>query len=321
MTRNIIFKSLYKIGLARFLRNSKSEYITVLNLHRITEERDEFYNPILPKTFYRILEYCCRHYEIISFGSIEEPTLKPKLILSFDDGYYDFIEYVLPHLKKLGLPCNHNVVNFCINENEPIWTHRLNEIFKTFKKSNNFSDEILIEITKNEKQLNIAYFKVFKYLLGINKIQRDKILDLWSTKYEVKLKSRMMSWDDIIYCSNNGVEIGSHTYYHSSLKNEVNEDILKLEIFDSIQEISSIINKEINILALPNGQYNDSVLDYANACKIKYVLFSDDQINSISNVSKNNNKISRIGLSDVSPFENILKIELFHSKLKSLLGQ
>jgi peptidoglycan/xylan/chitin deacetylase (PgdA/CDA1 family) len=318
MIRDIIFKFLFKVGVASILRNSKSEYITVLNLHRITEERDEFYNPILPHKFYKIIEYCCKYYEIISFEFIESPTLKPKLILSFDDGYYDFIEYALPHLKKLGLPSNHNIVNSCVNNNTPIWTHRFNEIIKSLKREN-LIDEVVKEISQGETKWDKIYFSVFNYLLELSKTERDIILELWSNRYDIKLKSNMMNWEDIIYCSKNCVEIGSHTYFHSSLKNVVSEIELEKEIFDSLKEISHYLKRETHILALPNGQYNDTVLKYASNCNIKYLLFADDQLNCISKVSKFHNNISRIGLSDVSLHESLLKIEFLHGRLKSIL--
>src|ERR1700741_4570159 len=123
------------IGGTRILRAQKKNKITVLNLHRITPEQDFFFKPITPAHFELLLQYVARHYNVITIEEIHllqtsrKGNQKPYLVLSFDDGYYDFMEYALPLLVKYKLPSNHNIVNCCADHNEIIWTQRLNNIF------------------------------------------------------------------------------------------------------------------------------------------------------------------------------------------------
>lgn len=312
-----IFKALYHLGIPRLLRMSKTDTVTVLNLHRVSEERDYFYDPIKPETFYKLLDYCCNYYTVTSFEKISQPTLKPKLILSFDDGYYDFIDIVLPYLIKKGLPSNHNVVNECVNNNVPIWTHRLNELFNTFKKLNITNEyEVNAHSVYNGNWQNY-YMVFFHYLLTVEKKTRDKILNSLLSKYDVKFTTRMMNWEDLMYCSRNRVEIGSHSYHHDSLGTTTKADY-QTEISLSIAEISEKLNMSVQVFALPNGQYNNDTIDYIKASGIKYLLLVDDQVNKNISYNKQFNLISRIGLNDSSIFENILKTELFHTKIKKI---
>lgn len=120
--RDALLHLIYRLGIPSLLRLKKNGFLTVLCLHRISDERDFFFNPIQVKTFELLINYLSKYYTIIPFFDAEKKTLKPKLILSFDDGYYDFIEHAMPILKKKGLPANHNIVNDCVNNNATIWT-------------------------------------------------------------------------------------------------------------------------------------------------------------------------------------------------------
>ena len=316
--RENIFKALYHLGIPSLLRMSKTDTVTVLNLHRVSEERDYFYDPIKPETFYKLLEYCCKYYAVTSFENMRQPTTKPKLILSFDDGYYDFVDIVLPYLIKKGLPSNHNVVNECVNNNVPIWTHRLNELFNTFKKYNITNDSEVNTHSKYSGSWQNYYMVFFHYLLTVEKKTRDKILDSLISKYNVKFTTRMMDWEDLIYCSRNSVEIGSHSYHHDSLGTITNKSDYQTEISHSISEISEKLNMPVQVFALPNGQYNNDTIDYIKGSGIKYLLLADDKVNKNISHDMQFNLISRIGLNDTSIFENILKVELFHTKIKKI---
>src|SRR5689334_14309883 len=114
---------------ALFRRLKGQNSLTVLSLHRISPDIDFFWQPIHPDTFDQLLKYVKKHYEVICFrdlNSLPKTNARPYLILSFDDGYYDYIEYALPLLKKNNLPSNHNLVVSCLESNQLIWTQRLN---------------------------------------------------------------------------------------------------------------------------------------------------------------------------------------------------
>ena len=107
--KDALLKLLYQLGLPSLLRTKKKGTLTVLCLHRISDDRDFFFNPIKVRTFEMLLEYLNKHYSIVPFSELKKTTSKPKLVLSFDDGYYDFIENALPLLIKKGIPSNHNI--------------------------------------------------------------------------------------------------------------------------------------------------------------------------------------------------------------------
>lgn len=83
----------------------------ILNFHRVTPERNPYWPPMTPQQFDRLLAYLRRHCEIVTFAQLREPgDGRPRVVLSFDDGHRDFIEYAVPILEAHGVRTNHNLI-------------------------------------------------------------------------------------------------------------------------------------------------------------------------------------------------------------------
>jgi len=324
MKRADILKFLYLTGLPKILRLSKRNHLTILCLHQISDEEDYFFNPITPYQFEELIKYVLRHYTVISFSELAEikkPLVKPALILSFDDGYYNFYEHALPILDKYKLASNHNIVNECANTNAVIWTQRLNYIFNHCRENNlklnfgiNFSDEAEREA---EQSWMSYYLKILTHLLQTPKPERMKLISEKENELSLTLKYKMMGWEEIAECSKYMVEIGSHTYTHDILPTISDRKILEFETVKSKTEIEERIGKEVNIIALPNGQGSESIDDFIRQADYKYLLYVNDGINKFPNIVDNKlNTFERILLVNESPAEMTLRTELFHAKIR-----
>lgn len=313
--RDALLHLIYRLGIPSLLRLKKNGFLTVLCLHRISDERDFFFNPIQVKTFELLIDYLSKYYTIIPFFDAEKKTLKPKLILSFNDGYYDFIEHAMPILKKKGLPANHNIVNDCVNNNATIWTQQLNDIFNHLRDNEITNDKDINQLSNFENNWNLYYLTIFKKFLSMDLEHRVNLLNMIKDKYKISSSYRMMNWDDIKYISKNDVEIGSHTYNHNPLSIINGKQLFQTEILNSIDEINTKIGKSINILSLPNGVANSELSSFIEKSTIKYVLLVDDKINKMP-LQNATNYISRIYLMDNPIYETILRTECFHSILK-----
>ena len=319
-----LFKFIHSLGIGHLLRISKKNQLTILSLHRISNEEDYFFNPILPQSFEKLLIYIKKHYTVISFQDLREMKMdksKPLLILSFDDGYYDFYEYALPILNKYRLLCNHNIVNDCANDNTVIWTQRLNFIFNHCR-----NNKIELQFDLNQQMFSLKefdsnwmkfYIQFFQFLLTIPKLDRLKIIDERERELAIEPKVRMMNWDEIRDCSRMNVEIGCHTYSHDVLSTVVDEGILIQEIINSKIEIEQKIDKNVSIIALPNGQGNDLIDNFCLKSGFEFLLYVNDGVNDLDFVSNSTlNKFDRISLIEESYPEMVLRTELLHSKLR-----
>ena len=316
---------MHAIGVSSYLRSRKANQLTVLSLHRISDKRNTFWNPIKPATFEELLVYAKKHYEVIGFKELHErheaKTSKPLLILSFDDGYYDFYEYALPLLVKHDLPSNHNIVYECAENQLTIWTERLNVLFEFFLKNS-----VPVEIdfgNRNSKRENYDswmafYLDTFKTLLNLPVVQRNSVLKELSTKADVDTSQRMMNWDEIKECASNGVEIGSHSYSHDSIGTISETDSLKKEVLGSKTAIESKLGKDVDVFALPNGQTGEKADSLISESDYKFVLYANDELNQMPlTYHQTPIQISRINLVD-EPFPQMaLRLEQFHKLLRS----
>ena len=322
--KDLLFYLLHHFGVSALLRQGKRGRITILCLHRVTEERDPFFPPITPHHFEEIVRYAMRHYHVVGFedlAQLDSKSQKPYLILSFDDGYYDFLEYALPILQKHGLRSNHNIVNACADGTSFIWTERLNYLFNHCRVNGidlSFEDEgIPLSIKGFGGDWQAFNLQTFMAMLQLSRAQRLPIIDRKEAAYGVLLQRRMMTWEEIRQCAEAGVEIGSHTYTHDVLSTITDELVLQHEIAGSRQEIEARLGRTVSILALPNGQGNSRVDAAAAKAGFKQVLYVGNQTNALRDSSLPPRTLSRIGVNEESLPESALRIELFHSKLRS----
>lgn len=328
MNRNALLSGLHRAGLSSFLRFLKGDRITILSLHRVSHERDYFFNPLTPDKFEELVKYALKHYTVLSFselGDLKKPLKKAPLLFSFDDGYYDFYEFALPILRKFRIPSNHNIVNECANDNKPIWTQRLNSLFNHCRSNELLPVFDIADLTFRAKDYNgdwhRFYMDVFHSLLPIPKPGRTKIIEEKERQLSVDSAPKMMGWKEIIECAENKVEIGSHTYTHDVVSTVPTRESLEYEIVRSKDEIEQRVKRPVRILALPNGQGNQFVNDFVRDAGFKYLLYVNDSVNKITSDSHDGFRIlQRINMMDESQEEMVLRAELFHSRARKYVG-
>ncbi|MDR2835395.1 MAG: polysaccharide deacetylase family protein [Bacteroidales bacterium] len=262
----------------------KPHKITILCLHKITDEIFPSWSGMPLKTFEKLLKFVNKHYEIVLPDKIEnKKTKKPCLILTFDDGFEDFYINAFPLLQKYKTPAVLNIVVESIINEHQIWTQRLNDIIDSYEKNKqiieiktkNFNySGIITKETAAQKALDL-----FLNLLHENLDYINEILFQLENKLEGSpIKTKMMSVNQLKEVANsNSIEIGSHTMTHLNLKSIQNNDILDFEITKSKKILEEITAKTVNIFAYPNGMYSDNDLEIVKKAGYKYILLVNNQ--------------------------------------------
>jgi peptidoglycan/xylan/chitin deacetylase (PgdA/CDA1 family) len=95
--------------------------LTILNLHRIDFHNVSAYPAMPPAIFDDLVGYLKQRFQILTFRDLAKlPSQeKPGLVLSFDDGYKDFIDVVVPILDKHRIAANQNVIPGCVARGLP----------------------------------------------------------------------------------------------------------------------------------------------------------------------------------------------------------
>jgi peptidoglycan/xylan/chitin deacetylase (PgdA/CDA1 family) len=243
------------------------------------------------KHFCNQIDFLCKNYNVISGNELisyilrEEKNLPPKAcLLTFDDGYKDHIDYVLPELSKRKLkgcffPVTSTIEKFNLLDVNAIQlilasVDDINKLLLDLKKeflSKNLSIDLFNKLweqnAKNGRYDNkkiIFIKKTLQYSLPF-KI-RKKIIKALFKKY-IKIPSKniaeeiYMSKKDLECLFDSGMTIGNHTHNHEWLAHlNVNEQ--RKEILQSLNFIKQINKSEKDwIMCYPFGSYNANTLD------------------------------------------------------------
>lgn len=323
--RGLLFKYGYAFKVHRLFKPKRSgNPVTVLCLHRVNTCTDRLFPSLKPETFNKLVRLLKKEYEITSFSSINSGGItfnskRPPLVISFDDGYKDFAEYCMPIIRKENIPVNHNIVINCAETGQLIWTQRLNNLVAFLSDQNN---ELSIGLDDLSFHRNAGFDmlgakRAFTQLLFSRPYSFiEKILDLLEKKYSFEQPLReMMTWDEIISCAREGVEIGSHTITHASLAENFGEAYFKHEIEESKRVLEEKLKLPVESIAFPNGLAHPVAYETAVNAGYKNILLIDGVKYDFDLRSDVIKSYKRILVGHPSPYEEMFNISGFHKLL------
>lgn len=138
MLKNFARKCLYAcgaLGLYHRLRNADS--LTVVMFHRTLRPDDPRWSACDPDytlsddLFRRSIAFFARHYTVVSLAQVlrarrEGGALPPRaLLITFDDGWLDNVDYALPALRAAGLPAVMFVAADAVGARQPFYQERI----------------------------------------------------------------------------------------------------------------------------------------------------------------------------------------------------
>jgi peptidoglycan/xylan/chitin deacetylase (PgdA/CDA1 family) len=321
MLRNFIFWILKNIKIYKFF-NKKDFGITVVCFHRISDKTDYSYPSMTVNVFKGLIKYYNDNYSIILPKDVNCKTSKPKLIITFDDGYKDFLTTALPVLVHYNVPAIMNVVVNSVLTGELFWTQKLSQIINNKVDLNESLIICLNGINKtyylSKSNAEKTALELFHVLKQIKVKLRNEIIDnLLSDSYRA-MPPFILNVDDLKLCLKNNILIGSHSFTHEILNADCSEVDISKEIKGSKLVLEEIIGKSVNVYASPNGILNERIIHSASEAGYKYFLTTEEQIYTpIPNTSIE--IVPRVLLYDKSVDENILRSYFFHSQCNFFL--
>ena len=231
----------------------KNNIVTVLNLHRVSPDTGSAYKAICPLFFDQLIGYLAKEFHICLFGNFKKiKTNKPKLILSFDDGYKDFIDYAVPILEKHNVRVNQNVIPYCIETGLP----PVNVLLQDFigKAPDELLKKIPIEIDTaiiDRDKLGIKASFLIKYLPESEFIPCRAELLKFLLNYPEFLCASVMTKKDIMQISSIH-EIGAHSFEHLSMESQNKEYFLN-DLKKCKEYFLESLQLDCDIYCFPNG--------------------------------------------------------------------
>ena len=261
---------------------SAHERLVVLNLHQIRPQPNPFWSPLSPALFDQLLAFVAPRFFVTTFaGATHNDSGRPALILSFDDGYYDYLEHAVPLLRKHGLPSNQNVIAGSALSGQPPPIVRLCDFLGAAPRS--LIDEIRLPGFDGRLQSGDDLDKV-RYgnqLCAFLKMRPRaeaephwRALDAIIAKLDSFRPSRMMTPAEIGQLAGEH-EIGSHSFGHDSM--EFESDDFFLEDFERAAAFfKDTLGLPLRVYAFPNGSWRPSLVEILERRGVERILLVGD---------------------------------------------
>ena len=241
----------------------------ILLYHQVSTNKTTFienYNiNVEPNLFDKHMKILKEEYAPITFDEWNDAIknnddVSNRVLVTFDDGYKDVINYGADILSKYDLDGMWFINGGMINNDKVFWLSQLMYLY-----DNNHLDKFLIEFNSefpnllkpidlnNSSVKDVDVWAKDNYSKTLSKSLNDYIFNLgWNEMIEADRNSIYANSNELKVLSENFV-VGNHTSSHPNFRNLSIEDKVK-ESEESRKVLENIIGKNINTFAFPFGQ-------------------------------------------------------------------
>jgi peptidoglycan/xylan/chitin deacetylase (PgdA/CDA1 family) len=282
----------WQLGLDQTLFK-KSKGARILVYHGICQNNHLKFNTLFVKlkTFEMQLRFYKKYFNIVSLDDFYQQRFndgKFNICLTFDDGFANNYNYVLPLLEQHQVPATFFITGIRDAGYDILWNDVLAIAGKYGPAKFSFRDETFIKdhcgkyrSSATGRQLvdilRLTGFECKAELMQVLEGFKNKANnDYWLQMTEQQIKALAESkW----------ATIGSHSYYHNDLA-KTPIDLAKEELLQSKRFLEKITGKEIKSLAFPYGSYTREVVEQAKNTGFTQLLatdflFPDDATNAL----------------------------------------
>lgn len=245
--KSLILSATKTIGLARFSRWVTRHHPRIFMWHRISNEAED--KRVSAQLFERQIRLLLRTFRILPLGELIEchrdngKVSENIAAVTFDDGYYDFVENAIPIMEKLKVPSTLFVPTDFLDKKMWLWPDLIRFFLQNTSKEVISIDHFHRINIRNKIERVAAWSRISDYCLMLGETDRQHFLSRMSTNLGVPppdvppREFAAMSWPDVREARNRGVEIGSHTVTHPVLA-RLDPVALAYELRESRRRIS-----------------------------------------------------------------------------------
>lgn len=258
----------------RLRRVSGASWITVLSYHRagtpgVRCEYDEGVVDVVPEVFDRQLAFLKRTCSVITLeemlGFVHGARLPDNpVLLTFDDGYRDNHDVVLPILQRHGVQGTFFIATSYIEERRLFWWDRIHYVVKASRKEAlelDYPRAMRFSLASNEER-GAAAFALARIVKDDFGLDLERFLDGMTRAADVLLSREeerrradalLMTWDHVRALRRGGMAIASHTSTHRVLQT-LPRAALDWELATSKKKLEDVLGEPIRAISYPVGK-------------------------------------------------------------------
>jgi len=240
MSRRALFETCGRLGLAHLLLRAQSRlgtaWLTVLAYHRVCDTSsdtpwDSDVVSATPVMFRRQLELITKYFTPVTSGEVVTwftgATSLPKnpVVLTFDDGYRDSYDVVLPLLQEAGVPADFFVCPGNIEQRRLFWWDIIACCLRRSTKrriSLSYPRPLELDLSDGTctERARRVLLRIVKRTYGLDvqrlmeELQHEAGVAL---DHEAESERLLLTWDQVRALRRAGMGVGSHSYSHPIL--------------------------------------------------------------------------------------------------------
>jgi peptidoglycan/xylan/chitin deacetylase (PgdA/CDA1 family) len=275
MAKAAYIRFLFCTGLLWWARSRVARLgVVVITLHRVLPDAQYDSSHMQPgmvvraSTFQTFLDYVARHCECVLPGDVTfadgwaAAQRRPRIALTFDDGWKDNFETAFPISRKNGILFTVFLCPQMITRRDSFWTTAVSSLWAAAQRAGK-SDFISAVCGVPASQSANSLIESLKH---VNQKDREMLvaqlqaaLEPYTERPGTTNAEQLLTWSDVKEMSAAGVSFGSHTNTHSILT-----DIPFSDATRELRESKSAIEAELKAcswFAYPNGDWSPQVRD------------------------------------------------------------
>jgi peptidoglycan/xylan/chitin deacetylase (PgdA/CDA1 family) len=257
-------------------RSMGGRRVEILGWHRVVEDADDMGRRYIPpmfvsaRTFDHQVAWLARNFHVTGMGEALEVLAgrrhvdRDVCVITFDDGYADFLEHALPVLRKHGVPATLYVPTGYVGTGQVFPHDRLYRALRAARAAHLAAAELEVPPLVHgalEEALALDPMSGVDRLLQTR--PRSTYLALAEAlearlglhPEELLAECRVLDWDELREVQANGVSIGGHSVDHACLPTEAPAEIER-QVTACRAELEAHLGVPVLDFAYPNGWWS-----------------------------------------------------------------
>ena len=238
----------------------------ILCYHRVAEGvEDPFHLCVRPGNFAAHLEELSRSREPSTLADVSVPSRRPRVVVTFDDGYRDNLTNALPIAESKGVPITIFVTSGILGNHNGFWWDRLGALLRARPPHVTEIDlpvgERNVRLPLGSSGIRADLDSVRSHLLPLRVTDIERALDAVSERWQVGSApppdAETLSLEDLRHlAASDTVTIGAHTVDHVRLRDRPARE-QQDTIAGSKSELEQSIGHAVSHFAYPFGYHTD----------------------------------------------------------------
>ena len=235
----------------------------ILCYHRVAEGVDDpFRLCVRPDNFAAHLEEISRWREPSTLADVSVPSRRPRVVVTFDDGYIDNLTNALPIAESKGVPITVFVTSGVLGDQKGFWWDRLGTLLRSRPSGTSQiclpMGEEIVRIALGSSGMDVDLESVRRHLLPLPVAEIERVLGVvskqWSASSAPPPDARSLTPAELLQLATaDVVTIGAHTVDHVRLWGLPAPEQLRT-ITSSRKELERLSGRSVSHFAYPYGR-------------------------------------------------------------------